>query len=186
MKLKLFVLICFYFYIVKTENCKHVTFCGSESCSQWGHCFYDLKIYFNLKSTNKDAQLVSCVCDRGFVDDPDIPNIRCCYEQKSQFAAFLLESIIGFGAGHFFIGNYFVGIIKASLCCLICCVCLYIGFINYYKHLLDEEVAKPRQIFLNVGFIICICLYMTWQFVDILLFGMNIYKDKKNIALEGW
>ena len=31
---------------------------------------------------------------------------KCCYKQKSKLTAVVLEFVIGFGLGHFYVGNY--------------------------------------------------------------------------------
>jgi len=42
-------------------------------------------------------------------------NILCCYQQKSQLKAFLLELFLGFGIGHFYLGKYYFASLKLGL-----------------------------------------------------------------------
>ena len=46
----------------------------------------------------------TCACKSGYITK-DASSIPCCYKQKSQLTAFLLEFIFSFGFGHFYIGN---------------------------------------------------------------------------------
>ena len=69
-------------------------------CSEHGICFYDIYKYVSEDSTNKN--FIDCICDEGFITKDENDTIKCCYEQKLQKYAILLE-ILPFGFGHLFI-----------------------------------------------------------------------------------
>jgi TM2 domain-containing membrane protein YozV len=114
------------------KDCQVGNYCGSEknACSIYGNCNFKIFDYFKENSTEEDKQ-PHCECNMGY-SSYDIEkmstenNILCCYEQKGQLAAFLLEMFIGFGVGHFYIGNIIFGAIKLCvqvfLCTLFWCV----------------------------------------------------------------
>jgi hypothetical protein len=114
------------------EDCQVGNYCGSEKygCSIYGNCNFNIFEYFKENCTKED-KLPKCECNLGY-SSYDIEvlkqdhTILCCYEKKGQLTAFLLEMFIGFGAGHFYIGNIKFGLIKlfvqTFLCFLFCCV----------------------------------------------------------------
>lgn len=126
-----------------------------------------------------------CVCYRGYVtllpkEGPKEGLYQCNYEQKSQMVAFLLEFILSFGAGYFYIGNYVVGSLKF----LFCFIFIFIFFaLPYYS-------AKYRAMSLNklTPYFQCfsVFLFCCWQIVDSILFGMNWIPDSNGIPLKGW
>jgi len=84
-------------------TCLPSSVCNSTIyCSEHGHCYYDLMEY-NSNRTNENLE--KCICDTGYATQNNT-GIHCCYEQKSQIMAFLMEFVVGFGLGHFYIGNY--------------------------------------------------------------------------------
>ena len=114
------------------KDCQVGNYCGNEknACSIFGNCNFKIFDYFKENSTEEDKQ-PHCECNMGY-SSYDIENmnsennILCCYQQKGQLSAFLLEMFIGFGAGHFYIGNVIFGSIKLCvqvfLCALFWCV----------------------------------------------------------------
>ena len=107
--------------IIKTEiieKCEIGNYCGSTPCSVNGYCDFDLTKYNNdlfFESTDNELK---CFCNKGY-SSYDITNLKnlertifCCYKQKSHLTAFYLELFIGFGIGHFYIGNINFGLIK--------------------------------------------------------------------------
>ena len=114
------------------SDCQVGNYCASEKygCSIYGNCNFKIFDYFKENSTEED-KLPKCECNMGYSSyDIDVlnsdNNILCCYEQKGQLTAFLLEMFIGFGVGHFYIGGYIFGLIKLLvqifLCSLFWCV----------------------------------------------------------------
>ena len=67
-----------------------------------------------------------CVCVKGYdtIDDLSRGDFYCNYRKKSKLIAFLLEFVLGFGSGHFYMGHTTLGTIKmiyTSLTCLLFC-----------------------------------------------------------------
>ena len=101
------------------EKCEIGNYCGSTPCSVNGYCNFDFTKYnndsfFKLSSKNE----LKCICNKGY-SSYDIDSLKmeerslyCCYKQKSHLTAFYLELFIGFGIGHFYIGNINFGLIK--------------------------------------------------------------------------
>lgn len=172
-----------------------------EKCSSHGKCFYDIFSYFQ---SNKTIPFKSCVCDRGWTDDPYNSDVKCCYKRKSQFVAFALETFVGFGVGHFYIENDFVGMIKMLLCITLCCSCCLISVCFCYKEdpntLIGEN--RGRRVYrehlnmssryplkyklFNFFLIFSCCSIVLWQLIDAILFGINFYSDGNGIRLEPW
>ena len=49
-----------------------------------------------------------CVCVKGYdtIDDLSRGDFYCNYRKKSKLIAFLLEFVLGFGSGHFYMGYF--------------------------------------------------------------------------------
>lgn len=171
-----------------------------EKCSSHGKCFYDIISYFQF---NKTLPFKSCVCDQGWTDDPENKDVRCCYKKKSQFVAWALESFVGFGAGHFYIENDFLAMIKLLLGISFFCSCCLISLCFCYKEdptaLMGE--GRSRRIYKDSGMsfhyplkyklinfllIFSCCAILIWQLTDSVLFGINFYTDGNGIELESW
>ena len=114
------------------EDCQIGNYCSSEKygCSIYGNCNFNIFKYFKENYTEDDRK-PHCECNLGYSSyDIDVlksdHNIKCCYQQKGQLTAFILEMFIGFGIGHFYIGNYLFAVIKLVvqifLCFLFWCV----------------------------------------------------------------
>lgn len=122
-RLNLFLLILIYNYIRSkvVNDCQVGNYCGTEkyACSVYGNCNFDIYKFFKLNYTEDDRK-PHCVCNMGY-SSFDIEtlksesNILCCYQQKSQLKAFLLELFLGFGIGHFYLGKYYFASLKLGL-----------------------------------------------------------------------
>ena len=106
MNIKIFKLLFFLIIYKATnenvvEDCQIGNYCESEKygCSVYGNCNFKIFDYFKENSTDED-RLPHCECNMGYssYDITDLKldnNILCCYEQKGQLTAFLLEMFIG-------------------------------------------------------------------------------------------
>lgn len=175
---KIIVLIFHLYYIIahrhhNIEADKNITFiptertCNVETCPEdRGICSLDDKCY--------------CLTGYTTVKDTKYGNFDCNYNQKSQMVAFLLEFLLSFGSGHFYINNYAIAIPKFIFCTsfiVITCVLPLIASRN-----------KNRQLASFVPYFQCLAmvLFCSWQIFDSILFGLNRYKDGNGIKLEGW
>jgi hypothetical protein len=178
-------------------NCKATSYCDNmEACSSNGICYVDIFSYYNVTNTNRNT---SCICNVGWISVEGY-DVSCCYQQKQQAIAFLLEFIFGFGAGHWYVGNKTRGLIKtifsSTLCAVICATSFFMLYklADYESISLDEKkyessnVIKKKNrnivpVLLMVGSIIC---YFIWQLIDVVLFGINHYTDGNGQQLQGW
>jgi hypothetical protein len=123
-----------------------------------------------------------CLCLDGYttVTDYDFEGFQCNYLQKSQAITFLLEFIIGFGVGHFYLGNIGIAVVKLIFCfftAFIICLSPYFS-ITMKNKILRHLVPYLQSIF---GMIYCI-----WQVVDGVLIGLSYYKDSNGIEMAEW
>ena len=111
-----------------------------------------------------------CVCVKGYdtVDDLSRGDFYCNYKKRSKLIAFLLEFVLGFGSGHFYMGHTTLGTIKmiyTSLTCLLFCQYHSISKITEIK-----RFAVPLERILLIGWAI-------WQIIDGILIAFGFYKD---------
>jgi hypothetical protein len=129
---------------------------------------------------NAECQLVegkeTCVCKDGFITFNEDSPLRCCYKQKNGLLAILLEFIVSFGIGHFYVGNYLMGSIKAVIYFIfgVSALITLIGMITNKKR---NERPFLLKVFSNVCMLSCCCIYIVWQIVDLILFNLSIHKD---------
>jgi amino acid transporter len=105
---------------------------------------------------------------------------QCNYVQSSQMTAFLLEFLISFGVGHFYVGKWIIGTIKFIFCASFIIVFFALPYLS----------AKYRAFTLNklTPYLQCLAvmLFCVWQIVDAILYGMNYYKDNNRVDLKSW
>lgn len=167
-------------------------------CSEHGKCFYDLDSYIRTNNLS-DPDFINCICDSGYSNLKGSNEVKCCYKQKEQYNAFVLELIPGFGAGHFYSGNYLLawikfGIIFALLVCVIVCFCLLKGITRkkaieskYINNNVNEVIGmSTKEMILNGIIIMCLFFYLAWQVIDAILYGLNFYNDENNVKLNTW
>ena len=120
-----------------------------------------------------------CICSKDYetVDALTLGDFYCNYRKKSKLIAFLLEFILGFGSGHFYLGHINLATIKLIFTTL---TCLLFYQYNSIKKITEiKRVAIPLERFCIIGWII-------WQLVDGFLLGFWFYKDGNGIELRGW
>ena len=121
------------------------------------------------------------VCKKGFTSREVDGIVKCCYAQKDKISAFLLETFIGFGAGHYYVGNNTLFIIKVVVYTFI--------FLSVFIVLVISCIKKDRFNF-SLSFIRsgCIlisgCTYIGWQIVDGVLFMLGGYTDSNGVSLS--
>jgi hypothetical protein len=123
-----------------------------------------------------------CNCIDGYITHDEEKTYLCCYKQKNGMTALLLEFFIGFGVGHFYIGNYFIGCIKA---CVYLIFCLSSGFFLYYSKIVNDRTGKSFmfKVTRTICFLLCSCTYIGWQIVDCILFSIGGLSDGNGASL---
>lgn len=120
-----------------------------------------------------------CICAFGYttIDDDSFGDFKCNYKQKSQVKAFLLEFLIGFGIGHFYIGNVTLALAKllySSFTCFVIC-----QLPSFAKIKSTKRCAYYIQLIFGLGWVM-------WQIVDSIMIVMNYYKDNNGMKLREW
>ena len=165
-------------------NCQIGNYCEDGSpCSINGNCFYDIFQQYNASNA---TNITTCICNFGYTSYlDDINTIHCCYQQKNQFTAFLLEAIIGFGSGHFYMRDYWIAILKLLLSVVsysVCCASLII--ICTEKKKLEEEKRKCNLLYYHI--LGCIIFLVLFSIVDLCLLGLGLYTDGNGQKLRSW
>ena len=127
----------------------------------------------------------TCQCGRGLANFPAEGNygVYCQYTQYNQLAGFLPECLLNLGIGHFLTGRTLCGVFKLLLAfapCLALCL------------MMCGIVSKPGD---GAGICACIGLVLMfacligsgiWWLVDMILFGINAYRDGNGVPLAHW
>ena len=167
----------------------------STKCSEHGKCFYNLEQYIIKNSSTAD--FLTCVCDEGYSSFSNKDEVKCCYKQKSQYYAFLLEIIPGFGVGHFYVGNNTLGFVKLGvmlglvISIIICCCCMKKEIVDKEKdtnnnNAKDMFETSTSEMVLNGIVMMLLFFIFAWQVIDACLFGLKFYTDGNGVELKTW
>jgi hypothetical protein len=117
-----------------------------------------------------------CQCPYGYAQDPkkEVSNdVKSCkYKMKKQWVFFLLELLLPFGIGHFYAKRIIYGI------CKLCTFVFIILFDFIVKKSLNSYKAKFT---FNIFMYVLYFGYIGWEISDIILIGINYFKDGKGI-----
>jgi len=142
------------------------------------HCNKDLC----LENYGECSDATTCKCKAGYANVPgknDIPEAVCSYQQKKQIIAFLLELLLPFGGGQFYIGFWAKGVIKLLFFIVIPVIWCVINMIfTSFK-----DTCSLAHLLIPA---IYACCYFIWYFVDIILIGLNTFKDINGVELYTW
>ena len=149
----------------------------------------------NIKCDNKNCQAPygvcadasTCRCLNGYAnfvaEGQAFPGSYCNYEQKKQLVAFLLEMFVGMGVGHFYSGRVLFGVFKL----LILLGPLVLGVLMCCSSIVkSSDTSTCMGLVVMIGSCACICTAVVWQLVDLIMFGINSYKDGKGVPLAHW
>lgn len=163
------VLIFIFFLWISLTRCDEINYivCGDYKCVEGrAECFED----------------TSFVCNDQYDTYPETSTEMCNYKKKSQLIAFLLETFLAFGVGHF----YTMNLRKAIPKLLFWILGFYLLFSVRYYSKQKESTDKVSLLFSLFGFIVCIGM-LIWQMSDIFSLALNYgYLDGNGIELNSW
>jgi hypothetical protein len=143
-----------------------VTQCGPYQCSTNGFCLNNL----------------TCLCGVSFTSFPENSIYQCCYKRRSQINAFLLEFFVSFGAGHMYTGRGDYAGSKITI------LLLFIG-LNIFIHSAILCYGKNGKVWKWMKYIIIVTSvvgFLTWQILDLIMYGLNKYVDANGVTLKEW
>ncbi len=197
MKRKIIVILFFlnFLYFCKNETtqskpiadyCLAASHCSGMPCSRNGNCYIDIFKYYNTSNSDLSTE---CRCNVGWTSLQD-DKIKCCYEQKKQTIFFLLECTFSFGAGHFYIGNFYMASLKFVICLCLCCFICFFGFLHCYgegEYSIEVSTRyKKTNLFSFYIFVFSLLLFIIGHITDLLFIGINFYLDDKGQPLAEW
>jgi hypothetical protein len=157
--------------------------CNENNCNKiFGYCATD-KI---------------CLCREGFANylpDRNIndlsqeyqnyANIPCSYSRKRQLITFLLEFLVPVGAGHLYLGNALLGVVKFFVCVLLPLIGLYV-FCHCVDTTESEKAERINNIIGLITFIVYAITFGVWWLTDLIMIGGGHYKDSNQIEMAAW
>jgi hypothetical protein len=141
--------------------------CGNTTCT--------------ASQANCSLDSTTCICNIGYETFPEQHSEMCNYEKKSQLIAFLLETFVSFGSGHFYINNLSKAISKFLVWILAYTLVISLRLLSFKR---DEN--DTTLLFISLSSCIFCFIMVVWQIIDIILFGLNYYEDGNNIRLKPW
>ena len=128
-----------------------------------------------------DPSQYLCQCHKGYDTYPSDNSIKCNYSKKSQLKAFLLELLLCYGAGHFYIHNYKRAIPKLIVFAFFYCLFIALRIVTKAK-----EENKKANLIISISAGVSLVGMVTWQIIDLVGFGKNQFEDGNNIGLNVW
>jgi len=122
-----------------------------------------------------------CNCENKYANAPKLSKKTCSYKRKSQKTAFLLEFFIPFGAGHFYVGKWWLGLIK-MICTLFAMITIYSFLICCLSCVQNQKSYAAYMFF----YYFVPILASVWWLVDIILFGIDYFLDNNGVPLYTW
>lgn len=153
------------------------------------HFFYQR----NIQCSNKNCPLPfgtcmddkTCRCLDGYAnfvpEGKETYGYYCSYQQKKQVTAFLLEFFLSMGVGHFYSGRTTFGVIKL----LIELGPLIMGILMCCSVLI-KDTSSCMGLFIMISVCAFVCTSLVWQLVDLIMFGINNYRDGYGVPLQHW
>jgi hypothetical protein len=133
--------------------------------------------FTNCPPTRGSCVENKCICFEGYTTLPEPFQPRCNYKQKSRFIAFFLELFFPVGAGHLYAGRIVSALIKLfSFMMIVCSFCCNLCFI--FLSLEQKFLICP-----SIIFILALVTWIILEGIDLVCFGMGIYKDGNGIEL---
>ena len=140
----------------------------------------------------------TCLCNPLYDTYPEDGITLCNYLRKDQLTALLLELLITFGAGHYYLGKYPIAVLKTIV--WLVGLSLFIALRVYNKDNTSDEddtddtddnededtgVENLSSNTLMISLFGCMfCgIIIVWQLIDIILFAINSYTDVNGIIM---
>lgn len=147
-----------------------VIHCGNEVCAVGPNA------QCSASNTTNNRLNYQCNCNQGYITYKKNEVFQCCYQQKNAITALLIEFFLGFGAGHFYIGNIFIGSLKAVVYSI-----FYLSGSIILVKIIKQNENEGRPFLLkftsSICLMLCSCTYIIWQIVDSILFSIGGYTD---------
>ena len=143
----------------------------------------DSKCNFEHTFCQDNITFSNCSCYKAFTTN-NKTGVKCDYHQKKQSTAFLLELFVGFGAGHFYRGNYLNASLKlVAFIFGIYIICLFPLTAKCVSDCCDCDCLV---IIVSIFYYLCACGLAFWFIYDLVNFGKNKYNDKNGYPLYSW
>lgn len=136
---------------------------------------------FFCSSTSKcNTSNYTCECDPGYTSKEEDGIVKCCYQQKNKLTAFLLETFIGFGAGHYYVGKTSLFATKLIIYVVLIITTLIVVLTSCLKR---DKYNFNLNFIRSVCILLCGCVFVGWQIIDAVLFMLGGYNDSNGVEL---
>lgn len=126
-----------------------------------------------------------CLCPYSWATFPHDVAVYCCYKQRRQLMAFIVELTCSLGIGHLYIGRYGLGGCKMFAMLSVLFMIGYWLVVKYaYKD--SEAYRGPNDSRMKFWIWVFGILYFVWQTVDIVLYALNLHSDRHDVELASW
>ena len=118
----------------------------------------------------------TCICKPGYAQLPDSGANLCDYKLYSQLTAFFLELFLIFGFGHLYIGRILNFVLKLVI------ILTIISLDFLFKYFIKSDGYHSKKAIYISSYIFYAAI-VAWQVLDVVLFGLNYFKDENDMPL---
>ena len=136
--------------------------------------------FFCSSNSKCNESNFTCECNPGYQSKEDDGIVKCCYQQKNKLTAFLLETFIGFGAGHYYVGKKTLFISKLLIYIVLTITTLIVVLTSCLKR---DKYNFNLNFIRSVCILLCGCVFVGWQIIDAVLFMLGGYNDGNGVEL---
>lgn len=147
-----------------------IPYCSSVclNCEQPEDCF-------------RGTETTICNCQPEYETHPRDSTDQCNYQRKKQWISFILETVVAFGAGHFYAGNYARAVPK-----LIVWIIAWTLFGLMRVISVKREIEDPLALVYALWSFIFCSIIIVWYIADVVMIGLNRYRDGNGIEMIYW
>lgn len=154
-----------------TEKAQNTAFNSNYQYIVSGECDASTCEFGKCKDKN------TCICDNGYGQlQSDTSAKMCSYKLKEQLVAFLLETFLIIGIGHFYCSRIVFGILKL----LFLLIVLLLDFI--LKKLTVKSSVNKQNLSNGISYILYFA-FIGFHIYDIVMFGASRYADGNGMPL---
>lgn len=151
------------------KKCNSTVWCYNGSCNSTYQCEC-IQGYTTFTPDDSDNDLI----EYG-------PTLYCNYEKKRVFVAFMLELFLPFGSGQFYLMNYDFAFFKLFF------FIMTMGSIYIFvKAKRNKDTPDTTILIYSLNLYMFLPILVFWQIADIIILGLNNYKDGNNVEVDGW
>ena len=124
---------------------------------------------------------LQCECSDDYATLTPDESEECNYKRKKVKIAFLLEFFLPIGAGHYYLNKLDFACFKTFFFAI-----SVLSIVAFYRAKTNKYTPDTTKLILALNMLMFVPLLITWQILDLFLFGFRLYLDSNDIEMADW